>query len=198
MANDNCLEHTSNNVNFTEDQLLGVFQLTLKGVALLWWNNLNDDIKDTNRGGVILWQNPGANLPSRQVCVSALIWIPHLVISGLKTNSNFQCKTNLTGMSTARVCNSASPQCAGWQIYNLQSEQHDKKRRLVGSCLRSNVYWTMHICCYKIWSNTVIYISFCASAILLWSCYWLKGCWDGRWLTVIYETVHLNVRESDA
>ena len=41
------MEHTCINVDFTEDQLLGVFKLSLNGVALLWWNNLNDDIKDT-------------------------------------------------------------------------------------------------------------------------------------------------------
>ena len=37
----------------------------------------------------------------------------HVVISGLKTNSNFRRKTNLAGTSTVRVCNSASPRRAG-------------------------------------------------------------------------------------
>ena len=39
--------------------------------------------------------------------------LSHLVISGSKTNSNFRRKTNLAGTSTVRVCNSASPRCAG-------------------------------------------------------------------------------------
>ena len=52
----------------------------------------------------------------------------HVVISGSKTNSNFRRKTNLAGTSTVRVCNSASPRRAGWQIHNLQSRTAWKKK----------------------------------------------------------------------
>ena len=54
--------------------------------------------------------------------------LAHVVISGSKTNSNFRRKTNLAGTSTVRVCNSASPRRAGWQIHNLQSRTAWKKK----------------------------------------------------------------------
>ena len=40
------MEHTCNNVDLSDDQILNVFKICLRGVALLWWNNLNEDIKD--------------------------------------------------------------------------------------------------------------------------------------------------------
>ena len=40
------MEHTCNNVDLSDDQMLNVFKICLRGVALLWWNNLNEDIKD--------------------------------------------------------------------------------------------------------------------------------------------------------
>ena len=40
------MENTCNNVDLSDDQMLNVFKICLRGVALIWWNNLNEDIKD--------------------------------------------------------------------------------------------------------------------------------------------------------
>ena len=42
------MEHTCNNVDLSDNQILNVFKVYLRGVALLWWNNLNKEPKGSH------------------------------------------------------------------------------------------------------------------------------------------------------
>ena len=90
------------------------------------WNAQWHVFKHTFQGqsAMLLWCKVWFPFPEWKVLVHVSQFFfckTHVVISGSKTNSNFRRKTNLAGTSTVRICNSASPWRAGWQIHNLQS-----------------------------------------------------------------------------